>query len=388
MNELVFILPNSEGGVASIVYNLIRFNSHNSRTKVILLECGHEVLLNRKFVCDEVVNIKIEKNRSVYHNCKKIKEHISHQSIIISNDGGLELDMVKLFKLPNPVIYILHGDYRYYYNMIKQKHHVINSIITYSEYMLLNANEILSSFAIKPSAKKIYYPVPHIKIKEQRIDGLLKIIYASTLVEQKGVHLFPEIISQLVSRDINFQFTVVGNGPLMNLVEDLQKQYPQVKYEGQLNNEQVINIMRQHDIFFLPTFSEGLPVSIIEAMKAGLVTVTSNIKSGIPEVIFDGETGFKIEPGNIEGYVNAIQRLSENRAELNRLSSKASSFANTNFDPEKQTANYINTFLMAEKYVREIKPLKPLEKMEYMLPDRLRLLFEFKIKRFFAKIES
>ena len=65
------------------------------------------------------------------------------------------------------------------------------------------------------------------------------------------------------------------------------------------------------DIFLLPSYDEGLPYSMIEAMAAGLPIVASNV-GGIPEVIKDNENGFLINPGDIKEMVSRLNYLIEN----------------------------------------------------------------------------
>lgn len=76
--------------------------------------------------------------------------------------------------------------------------------------------------------------------------------------------------------------------------------------------EDKIPLYNSCDIFLLPSYDEGLPYSMIEAMAAGLPIVASNV-GGIPEVVKDDENGFLINPGDIENLVNKINYLIKNR---------------------------------------------------------------------------
>jgi glycosyltransferase involved in cell wall biosynthesis len=73
----------------------------------------------------------------------------------------------------------------------------------------------------------------------------------------------------------------------------------------------VKKLMEQMDILVLPSYGEGFPLVLLEAMSIGLPVIASRV-AGIPEMIVDGETGILIPPGNIEVIGDEIKRLMSN----------------------------------------------------------------------------
>ena len=69
--------------------------------------------------------------------------------------------------------------------------------------------------------------------------------------------------------------------------------------------------LREADMFCLPSFSEGLPVSIMEAMAAGLPVVATAV-GGVPEAVVDGETGLLVAPRDAPALASALLRLARN----------------------------------------------------------------------------
>lgn len=93
----------------------------------------------------------------------------------------------------------------------------------------------------------------------------------------------------------------------------------------------LFKLMRLADLFALPSYVEGLPISIIEALALGIPTISTNINA-IPEAVKHLETGWLIEPGNSEMLVNAIQTLKNDVNLRKKLSNNGQKFALENFN--------------------------------------------------------
>ena len=89
--------------------------------------------------------------------------------------------------------------------------------------------------------------------------------------------------------------------------------------------------------FILPSIAEGMPVSIAEAMKAGVIPLVNNIDGGIQELVKDGVTGYKITNNDPELYADNIYRLLENEILSAAISENCIEAANKLFDPYKNT---------------------------------------------------
>lgn len=83
-----------------------------------------------------------------------------------------------------------------------------------------------------------------------------------------------------------------------------------------------IELLERSSIFALPSYNEGLPVSILEAMAAGLPVISTNI-GGIPEQIDHKASGFIIKPGDTESLLNHIKFLLENEDARKQLGEAA-----------------------------------------------------------------
>jgi len=83
-----------------------------------------------------------------------------------------------------------------------------------------------------------------------------------------------------------------------------------VKFIGMVSPEKIYDYLEQAKILILPSFYEGLPNVILEAMSVGVPVIATRV-GGIPDVVKDGETGLLVEPGRVDELAISIRRLIE-----------------------------------------------------------------------------
>jgi colanic acid/amylovoran biosynthesis glycosyltransferase len=147
---------------------------------------------------------------------------------------------------------------------------------------------------------------------QQRPDGEpLQLLNVGRMVRLKGQSVLLDAVGLLRRRGIPAVLTIVGNGPLRNELElmierlDLASVVRLVGYVGQ---DDIASYYDQADVFCLPSFREGLPVVLMEAMARGLPVVASGIM-GIPELVQHDRNGVLVPPGRADLLTDAIARL-------------------------------------------------------------------------------
>ena len=132
-----------------------------------------------------------------------------------------------------------------------------------------------------------------------------------TINTRKGHRIIIEALCQLdksILKEVHVDF--IGEGGERPVLEDLVKEYglsEHVTFHGLVPNVEVYRHLAQNNIYILMSRNEGLPISIIEAMRAGLPVISTNV-SGIPELVRSESNGFLLNP-DVDELVAMLNKL-------------------------------------------------------------------------------
>jgi glycosyltransferase involved in cell wall biosynthesis len=122
-----------------------------------------------------------------------------------------------------------------------------------------------------------------------------------------------------------------------------------VRFTGSVPNNRVPAILAEADVVVLPSYSEGLPLVLVEAMAAGLPCIGTRV-GGIPEVIIDGYNGILVDPGSPAQIANALGLLVSNEEFRASLARAARDSVETKYDIKR------NSLALIELYREVIQP--------------------------------
>lgn len=152
----------------------------------------------------------------------------------------------------------------------------------------------------------------------------------------------------LASREVpDLHLWIVGDGVLTSEVREMTSQLDiadRVSLLGQ--REDVGTYLAAADVFVLSSLSEGVPVSLIEAMAAGLPFIVSNV-GGMPEIAQVSGAGIVVEPRNPEMLAQALVQLATQRDELPKLGYAARQCYDRLFTPERWAEAYLDLYQKA-----------------------------------------
>jgi len=145
----------------------------------------------------------------------------------------------------------------------------------------------------------------------QAIPEQPQLVCVGRLAPQKGQLLLIEAVYQLSKLGIFCQVTLVGDGPLRSEIEDLITKYQlkeQVKITGWASESQVKEHILQSRALILPSFAEGLPVVLMEALALRRPVISTYI-AGIPELVKPNWSGWLVPAGSLSDLVEVMQKV-------------------------------------------------------------------------------
>jgi glycosyltransferase involved in cell wall biosynthesis len=141
------------------------------------------------------------------------------------------------------------------------------------------------------------------------VPDALRFVSVGRLSEQKGQLLLVEAVARLREEGIRCEVTLVGDGPLRQTLEDAAKRHgleDSIRFAGWKSSQDVRAELLRSRALVLPSFAEGLPVAIMEAMALGRPVISTYV-AGIPELVENGVSGWLVPAGSLVSLVEAIR---------------------------------------------------------------------------------
>lgn len=143
----------------------------------------------------------------------------------------------------------------------------------------------------------------------------MELLFLGVIGARKGVFDLLNIIAtnKQYYKD-KIMLRIGGNGEVKKLKQFIEtnKLSSFVEFVGWIGGKEKIELLKSCDIYILPSYNEGLPISILEAMSYGKAIVSTRV-GGIPSIVKNNHNGFLTEPGDLEGIKKAIDHLLENK---------------------------------------------------------------------------
>lgn len=176
--------------------------------------------------------------------------------------------------------------------------------------------------------------------------GVCRLLFVGRLDPVKGVVVLFDAVASLLAAGVAVHLTLVGDGPQR---ADLERRVRElgldgsVAFAGYRNSVEVQQHLRETDVFVLPSFAEGVPVSLMEAMAAGLPVIATNV-GGVTELVRDGRNGYVVAPGEPAAIAGAIDALAADPDRRRRFGDDGRATVRADFDSLTEARRLVTLF--------------------------------------------
>jgi colanic acid/amylovoran biosynthesis glycosyltransferase len=178
-----------------------------------------------------------------------------------------------------------------------------------------------------------------------------RIVCVGRLCEQKGQLLLVQAIRQVIDRGLQIGLVLAGDGEMRRPLEQMIKELDLGRYvriTGWISGAQVREELLNSRALVLPSFAEGLPVVIMEAMALGRPVISTYV-AGVPELVGPKETGWLVPAGDVAALTDAIcECLNASQAELAAMGKAARGRALLRHDVDTEAAKLGLLFMRQE----------------------------------------
>ena len=164
----------------------------------------------------------------------------------------------------------------------------------------------------------------------------LNISFMGRLGQRKGIYDLLEAFEKLSSDIPNAKLVLGGDGDI-DLVKKIIKEKNienRIDILGWVTGKQKIEVFQKTDIYVLPSYNEGMPGSVLEAMAAGVPIISTPV-GAIPEIVIENKNGYLIKPGDINELYSKLKLLSQNKNLRERMGKESKRIIQEKFDVEK-----------------------------------------------------
>jgi glycosyltransferase involved in cell wall biosynthesis len=173
-----------------------------------------------------------------------------------------------------------------------------------------------------------------------------KFLYAGRLAAEKGLPVLFESLKLLAQQGHDYELTLIGDGDERKSLEELARRMgiaDRLVFAGFASQDGVRAHLLRSDIFILPSFAEGVPVSLMEAMACGVPVIATHV-GGIAELIESGETGLLVPASDAVALRDAIAKYIDDYGLREKVSRQGREKVMSDFNLDKEVDKLAQLF--------------------------------------------
>ena len=176
-----------------------------------------------------------------------------------------------------------------------------------------------------------------------------QVLFLGAINQMKGCYDMVDVTKRIAEVVPDIKMVVAGAGEIEQvkskaIAEGVAKHFA---FPGWVRGKQKEKLLKESDVFFLPSYTEGMPMSVLDAMGYGLPIVASNV-GGIPRIVHEGENGFMREPGDTAGFAEAIIQIMTSDAMRINMGKQSMEIVKERYSLEKHIELLENVYVLMQ----------------------------------------
>ena len=245
---------------------------------------------------------------------------------------------------------VMHSDDSFYWSIAEDfikgsERYRLSAMVSVSSFL---ASSLESEKNRSVLLEQIGYGVTIPKVQANPPGTFFRLIYAGRLVEeQKRISDVTRALCGAAQRFQNIEAWIAGEGNARGNVEKIIHDHPalatRVRLLGHIDNDKISDVLKDCHGFVLLSDFEGLPVSLLEAMAAGVVPICLDMRSGIREVIQPSVNGLIVQDRE-KDFFAAVENLQADPAQWQRLSTAARETIQRSYSVDASAQKWLELF--------------------------------------------
>lgn len=243
-----------------------------------------------------------------------------------------------------PVVNHIHGaEFDAFYEQASgRKQRLVRMVYRQCDRLLVLSKEWKTRLGGIVPAERItvvenYCPIPAVPYDNAR-DGR-QVLFVGELGKRKGCYDMAAIWERVAAQVPSARLVMAGDGEMEQVRQSFERNglAGQVSFPGWVRGQDKARLFEQSAVFLFPTYNEGMPMAVLEAMSYGLGIVTTTV-GGIPGLIEDGVNGRLCRPGDVDGMAQAVVQMLKETAVRDAYGRKARECAVRRYSLERHLA--------------------------------------------------
>lgn len=337
------------GGVETLLMGLAR-DLTRSGNEVVIVETVAEGQWSQWFEDEglRVLRVLAKPWRSRVHHARRVVQALRWFDAVILNDASIAQAALGLLDQCQVAVIVLHTLLRSMLRNAAGNFSQVDALVAVSPHVAEGAARYglpRGRIVLIPNAVSVPEDWPKRDRSGAERSALIKVAFVGGLShEQKGVLHLPGIVDRIRAQGVQARLDVVGDGrdreALRERIRVLGLDSCFVMH-GRLSNVHAKQVLSEADVLLMPSYFEGMPIVLLEAMASGVVPVASRISGCTDFAIEDGVSGLLVPVSDEAGFAARIVALGRDRNLLGNMSRSAWERALSLFSLTRLTQSYL-----------------------------------------------